>query len=231
MAIPGELRQLVDHHCSCWHVDAKGKCLCCKNDPNESLDETLFDGLFKGRNETSMMAGDTSFEGIKPSAIVEYSEILICEFLDMRLCNLSDSSAFLGCREAKTCTRARGHSFVATVAAEHKKDCWEHRSFCEEFDHLNSSRRRVSAPTASGAITWVDVVLVTSPIRLAIIKGRNQSETVVKTIGDEIPVIKFNWPFRFDDNFSRTPDRSDPLPQLIRIRHSCRQAHQPNIFG
>ena len=139
VAITCELREFVDNDGPCWHVDAKSERLCCENDPNESFDETLFDGLFERRNETSMMTSYTSLEGINPTAIVEYPEILICKFLDMRFCDFSDSSTFLGCRKAKTCTCARSHSFVATVSAEHKEDRWEHRALSEKLDHFNSS--------------------------------------------------------------------------------------------
>jgi hypothetical protein len=141
VTISSELGQFVDYDCSCWHVDAKSKRLCCENDPNESLDKTLFNCFFEWRNESSMMTGDTSLEGIKPSSIVEYPKIFIGEFLYMRLRNLSDSSSFLGCRETQTCTRAGSHRFVATVSAEHEEYCWEHRSLGEKLDYFNASRR------------------------------------------------------------------------------------------
>ena len=71
VAFSGELREFVDYHCPCRHVDAQCKCLGCENDPHESLNETLFNGFFEGRNKPSMVTGNTPLKRVEPTAVVE----------------------------------------------------------------------------------------------------------------------------------------------------------------
>ena len=62
MVLAGELRQLLNHDRSGWHIDANGQSLRRENNLHQALGKARLHDLFKGRNHASVMGGDTIFE-------------------------------------------------------------------------------------------------------------------------------------------------------------------------
>ena len=95
MALASEFRKFVDNDCSRRHVDAKGKGFCGEDDSNETFYKALLDRLLEWRNKSCVMARDSSFEGIEPTSVIENLQVVVAEFLYVRLGNLSNSLAFI----------------------------------------------------------------------------------------------------------------------------------------
>ena len=90
MALPGELRQLLDDDRPRGHVDAERQGLGGKHHLDQAGGEARLDRLLEGRDQAGVVGGVTRLHPGQPGSVVEDAEILVGEPFDVGLCDGPD---------------------------------------------------------------------------------------------------------------------------------------------
>ena len=126
MSFTGELRQLLDDHGPCRHVDPQRQGLGGEHHRNQPLGKTGFHRFLERRHHSGVVGGHTGVQRRPPSIMAKSGEVSVTEASQVMVGNGVDASPMLRAGEAKPGVHTGPYGVVTPCPAENEVDRRQH---------------------------------------------------------------------------------------------------------
>ena len=234
VAFPGELGQLLDHYRTGRHVYPERKSLGGEYRLHQARSEAALHRLLERRDHAGVVGGVAGFQPGEPPSVVEHPQVVVRQGLHVLLGDGPDLAPLVGGGEALAFAPALGHGVVACRPAENEIDRRQHAVVGQQIDHLDPPGGEKPAPRPPahpGVAERLGIQGCGLRVGPAVHQGRHQQQAIGALVAEQVEVVQLHRAPLLDNGRGLSPNRGDPVGQLLRVRDRRRQADEVHRRG
>ena len=208
------------------HVYAQGQRLGSEHDADEPAHEQLLDGLLERRDQPCVVGCYAAAQPVQPLPVPQHVEVLGGDGRGALFHDRRDLVALPRLGQPQSGQHALADCCVTSHPAEDEHDAGQQTFAVEARDDVGAVRGP-PAPGGAGISHPRCEVALQLRIHSRLVIG----EQVEQPSPDEHVLPQWHRALLVDDDLRVAPNRDEPFPELLGVRHGRRERDQPHRLG